>query len=173
MISVSRILTDIENEATEGIIAKWLADAEKVVLIGLGNPLRRDDMFGIDVIRRIEGKISEEVMLIEGETTPESYLEQITGFNPSHILIIDAAMINAEPGMVKLLSPEVLKEKVAVSTHSLPLRIFCDYLEKNSRADIALLLVQPKITDFGEGLSSEVEETADRVVSNLTKLLRD
>jgi len=164
-------LTDRIDEAIEQRITKLLADVTRVVLIGLGNPLRRDDRFGIEVIRRLTGKISRDVLLIEGETTPESYLEKIIDFNPSHILIIDAAMIGAKPGAIKLLRPRALTRKVAVSTHSLPLRIFCDYLQRDLGAEIALLLMQPKETYFGEGLSSEVEETVDKVVSTLTDLL--
>jgi hydrogenase 3 maturation protease len=141
------------------------------VLIGLGNPLRRDDRLGIEVIKKLTGLTSQDVLLIEGETTPESYLEQIIGFNPSHILIIDAAMIDGKPGAIKLLQPEVLREKMAVSTHSLPLRIFCDFLKENLEAEIALLLIQPKETGFGEGLSVEVEETVNKVVSTLIKIL--
>jgi hypothetical protein len=53
----------------------------------------------------------------------------------------------------------------------LPLRIFCDYVEKMSKAKIGLLLIEPGRADFGEGLTCEVEASAKRLVSVLLKLL--
>jgi Ni,Fe-hydrogenase maturation factor len=58
-----------------------------------------------------------------------------------------------------------------VSTHILPLRIFCEYLERETKAKIALLLIQPKDADFGEGLTREVQNTADYMVKLLLQLL--
>jgi Ni,Fe-hydrogenase maturation factor len=53
----------------------------------------------------------------------------------------------------------------------LPLRVFCDYLAKTTEAKIALLLVEPKDTDFGEGLSPEVEAAEHRIVNPLLAVL--
>ncbi|MEM2386263.1 MAG: hydrogenase 3 maturation endopeptidase HyCI, partial [Candidatus Bathyarchaeia archaeon] len=59
----------------------------------------------------------------------------------------------------------------AISTHMLPLRVFCDYLAETVGAKIALLLIEPKNTDFGEGLSGEVEAAAKRIVEVLLAVL--
>jgi Ni,Fe-hydrogenase maturation factor len=53
----------------------------------------------------------------------------------------------------------------------LPLRVFCDYVFKLSGARIALLLIEPKNVDFGEGLTPEVEAAAVRVETALLDLL--
>ena len=45
---------------------------------------------------------------------------------------------------------------LAISTHTLPLNVFADYLKKETNTKIALLAVQPKNLDFGESLSSEI-----------------
>jgi hydrogenase 3 maturation protease len=107
--------------------------------------------------------------LIECETVPESFIQQITDFNPTHILIIDAAILGMKPGESRLIKPEQLTMFPAFSTHMLPLRIFCEYLAKTTKAKIALLLVEPKKVDFGEGLTPEVEATAQSVVNALLK----
>lgn len=157
---------EIEHELQE-----WFFGAHKVVIAGIGNPLRRDDFVGVNIVRDLQDTVSSSVYLIECETVPENFIEPIIRFNPSHVLIIDAALLNLEPGSTKLLSSEKLMERQAVSTHVLPLRIFCDYLARETKAKIALLLIQPGDTSFGEGLTQEVQNTADRIARLLSKLL--
>jgi len=151
-------------------LGSWLADAEKVVVAGIGNPMRRDDFVGIEILRRLRGKVSDRVYLVECETIPESFMEPIVEFNPTHILLIDAALIGLNPGASKLIEPENLSELPAVFTHALPLRIFCEYLQMTTNAKIALLAIQPKNADFGEGLTSEVKNTAEKMANLLLKL---
>lgn len=149
----------------------WLSDAERVVVAGIGNPIRMDDFVGVKVVRDLQGKISEKVLLIECETVPESFIQQIMDFKPTHILLIDAAVMGLEPGECRIVKPEHLQVFPAISTHMLPLRVFCDYLNKTVGAKIALLLIEPKETDFGEGLSEEVEATARKIVDLLLTVL--
>jgi Ni,Fe-hydrogenase maturation factor len=59
----------------------------------------------------------------------------------------------------------------AISTHLLPLRIFCDYVKQATGAKIALLLVEPKSMEFGEGLSVEVESASEQLTKLLVELL--
>jgi len=145
----------------------WLKDAKKVVVAGVGSSIRKDDSIGVEIVRKLRNKVSQSVYLIECETVPESFIEPIIEFKPTHILIIDAALLNLKPGLSKLFKPEQLARRPAISTHALPLQIFCEYLKETTRAKIALLVIQPKDTSFGEGLTEELEKTAD----HLTKLL--
>jgi hydrogenase 3 maturation protease len=150
-------------------LKKWFSGAEKVVIAGIGNPIRMDDFVGVKIVQDLRGKVSDRVYLIECETVPESFIQQITDFNPTHILIIDAAILGMKPGESRLIKPEQLTMFPAFSTHMLPLRIFCEYLAKTTKAKIALLLIEPKKVDFGEGLTPEVEATAQSVVNALLK----
>ncbi|MEM2517996.1 MAG: hydrogenase 3 maturation endopeptidase HyCI [Candidatus Bathyarchaeia archaeon] len=149
----------------------WFSGAERVVVAGIGNPIRMDDFVGVKVVHDLQGKVSEKVLLIACETVPESFLQQITDFKPSHILLIDAAIMGLEPGECRLIKPEHLRVFPAISTHMLPLRVFCDYLAKTLGVTIALLLIEPKNTDFGEGLSPEVDEVKQKIVNFLLKIL--
>lgn len=151
----------------EAELHNWLKDAKKVVVAGVGSSIRKDDFIGVEIIRKLRNKVSQSVYLIECETVPESFIEPIIEFKPTHILIIDAALLNLKPGLSKLFKPDQLARRPAISTHTLPLQIFCEYLKETTRAKIALLVIQPKDTGFGEGLTAELEKTAD----HLTKLL--
>lgn len=125
-------------------LEKWLAGAEKVVVAGIGNPIRRDDFVGVKIVQELQGKVSERVFLIECETVPESFIQQIVDFSPTHLLLIDAAILRLKPGESRLVMPEQLTGLPAFSTHMLPLRIFCEYLTKTTGTKIALLLIQPR-----------------------------
>ena len=152
-------------------LREWFSGAERVVVAGIGNPIRMDDFVGVKVVRDLHGKVSEKVLLIECETVPESFIQQIVDFRPSHVLLIDAAVMGLEPGACRLVKPEHLKVFPAISTHMLPLRVFCDYLAKTLEAKIVLLLIEPKETDFGESLSREVEIAEKRIVDFLLSVL--
>jgi hydrogenase 3 maturation protease len=149
----------------------WLSQAKRVVVAGIGNPIRMDDFVGVKIVQDLRGKVSEKVYLIECETVPESFMQQIIDFNPTHILLIDAAILGAEPGSAKLVKPEELMGFSAFSTHMLPVRIFCEYVGETTKAEIILLLLEPRQTDFGEGLTPEVESSAREIAGMLAELL--
>jgi hydrogenase 3 maturation protease len=153
-------------------LRRWLGTAEKIVVVGVGNELRRDDFVGVEIVKRLKGKVPQNVMLIESETVPESFLETITQFHPTHVLLIDAGLTGLEPGQIKIMeSSEALGPATAVSTHTLPLQIFCEILKNTTGSKIALAIIQPKTTDFGEGLTKETERTAQNLTKTLTEIL--
>jgi len=151
-------------------LKKWLANAERVVVAGIGNPIRMDDFVGVKIVQDLKGKVSERIFLIECETVPESFLQPIVTFNPTHVLLIDAAILELKPGETRLMDPERIADFPAISTHMLPLRIFCEYLTATTKAKIALLLVEPKNVEFGEGLTPDVQAAAEKITNILLKL---
>jgi hydrogenase 3 maturation protease len=160
-----------EEYDVEKALKVWLSNAEKVVVAGIGNPIRMDDFIGTKIVQDLRGKVSDRVYLIECETVPENFMQQIIDFNPTHVLLIDAAILGLKPGNSRLIRPERLMAFPAYSTHALPLGMFCGYLAKMTKANIALLLVEPKKADFGEGLTLEVEASAQDIVDSLLRVL--
>jgi hydrogenase 3 maturation protease len=156
------MIDEVEKE-----LKNWLADANKVVVAGIGNPIRTDDYVGLKIVENLKGKLPATILLLEAETVPESYLLDIEEFHPSHVLLIDAAFLGLTPGDASLMDAEKIADSSAVTTHLLPLRVFCEYVKQATGAKIAVLLVEPKSMEFGEGLTPEVQGAAER----LTKLL--
>jgi hydrogenase 3 maturation protease len=150
-------------------LKNWLADSERIVVAGVGNPIRTDDFVGVKIVQDLNGKVSERVHLIECETVPESFMQEIVDLKPSHVLLIDAAVLGLKPGETRLVFPEQVADFPAVTTHVLPLRIFCEYIAKMTEAKIALLLIEPENTEFGEGLTPTVQAAAEKI----TKILRE
>lgn len=157
---------DVEDK-----LRNWLSNARKVVIAGIGSSLRKDDFVGGEIVRNLRNKVSQSVYPIECETVPESFIEPIVKFKPSHILIVDAGLLNLKPGSSKLIEPNQMAEQPAISTHMLPLQIFCKYLARTTSAKIALLVIQPKDTSFGEGLTTELKETAKHLTHLLSRIL--
>jgi hydrogenase 3 maturation protease len=152
-------------------LEKWFAGADRVVVAGIGNSIRRDDFLGVKIVQDMQGKVPKNVCLIECETVPETFMPEIIDFKPSHVLLVDAALLGLKPGEIRLVFPEQVAAFPAVTTHFLPLRIFCEYITKMTGAKIAFLLVEPENTEFGEGLTPKVQAVTDKLTGNLIDLL--
>ncbi len=158
-------------DALEKELKNWFEDAKRVVIAGIGNPIRMDDFVGTKIVQDLQGKVSQNVQLIECETVPENYILEIETFKPTHVLLIDAALLNLASGEARLFLPEQIAGFSAVSSHVLPLRVFSDYLKESTGAKVALLLIQPKNVEFGEGLSPELQVAANKVSRLMLNLL--
>jgi hydrogenase 3 maturation protease len=152
-----------DEYSVKDALKKWFVGAEKVVVAGIGNPIRRDDFVGVKIVQDLKGKVSKNVCLIECETVPESFMQEIVDLKPSHVLLIDAAILGLKRGETRLVFPEQITDFPAVTTHVLPLHIFCEYIAKMIETKIALLLIEPENTAFGEGLTPEVQKTAEKI----------
>ena len=141
------------------------------MVAGIGNPIRMDDFVGVKIVQDLQGKLPKNVCLIECETVPESFMDEIVELKPSHVLLIDAAVMGLTPGEVRLYDAGKVSNIPAISTHTLPIRIFCDYITQLTNAKIALLLIEPGKTEFGEGLTPEVDGAAKKLTSMLLELL--
>ncbi|MBN1244277.1 hydrogenase 3 maturation endopeptidase HyCI [Candidatus Bathyarchaeota archaeon] len=159
-----------DEYSVQDALEKWFASADRVVVAGIGNPIRRDDFVGVKIVQDLEGKVSEKVNLLECETVPESFMQEIVDLKPSHVLLIDAAILGLKPGETRLVFPEQITAFPAVTTHVLPLRIFCEYITKMTEAKIALLLIEPESTEFGESLTSTVQAVAEKITKILLEL---
>ena len=154
-------------------LENWFKGADRVAVAGIGNPIRRDDFVGVKIVQDLQGKVPKNVQLIECETVPESFMQDIVDFKPSHVLLVDAAILGLNPGETRLVLPEHITDFPAVTTHVLPLRIFCEYITKMAEAKIALVLIEPEYTEFGEGLTPKVQATAEKITKQLLELLVD
>ena len=152
-------------------LQNWFKESNNVVIAGIGNPIRSDDYIGLKIVESLKGQVASRVCLLECETIPESYIIDIEKFNPTHVLLIDAATLGLETGEPSLVETEEVPSFSAISSHILPLRIFCEYVKKATNAKVGLLLIEPKSIEFGEGLSVEVQKTAVYLTNLLIDLL--
>lgn len=148
---------DLEKE-----LQGWIKDAGTIVVVGIGNPLRGDDFVGKKTVQEMTGSVPKRVCLVECEFVPEDSIQDIADFQPTHVLVIDAALMNETYGTVKLIT-DLSHTPSSISTHTLPLQIFCGLLRDTLGANVALLAIQPKKISLGEGLSAEVKYSAEKL----------
>ncbi|HOX54542.1 MAG TPA: hydrogenase 3 maturation endopeptidase HyCI [Candidatus Omnitrophota bacterium] len=138
----------------------------KVIILGIGNPLRKDDGFGSLLAVRLQGKVS--ALVIDAKSTPENHLNKIIEEAPDTILILDAADFKGNPAEMRVLDPREASNLQYFSTHNLPLNLIVEFLEHNCQANIVFLALQPKSIGFGEDVSPEVIEKI-RICEELLK----
>jgi hydrogenase 3 maturation protease len=166
------ILVDTLVEGIEQQLKDWFSDRDKVVVAGIGNPIRGDDYAGLKIAENLQNKVSSNVCVLECETVPENYLVDIEQFHPTHILLIDVALIGIQPGETKLVKATTIDEVSTFSSHGLSLRLFCEYITKLlPDVQISLLLIEPTNMDFGYELSPKVQTTVDKLTEILQSLL--
>ena len=156
----------------QAVLKKWLNNSKKVVIAGIGNPIRNDDYIGVKIVHELKNKVPSRVQIYECETVPESFLEPIIELNPTHVLLIDAAILGLKPGTIRLINPEQIINFSPITSHTLPLRVFCEFIKKTTESKIALILIEPKNTDFGEKISPEVQKAAEKILTLLLKILK-
>ncbi|MCX6648455.1 MAG: hydrogenase 3 maturation endopeptidase HyCI [Candidatus Bathyarchaeota archaeon] len=145
-------------------------EGRRVVLVGIGSPMRHDDIVGLKVLEYLEGKTPRSVLLLPTETVPESYTGAIRDFQPTHVLLIDAANFNGAPGGARIIPPNLIAN-ASVSTHSLPLHVLIGYIKKTICENVVLVGIQGVNIDMGEGLTPEVERGASEIAKMLLDLL--
>ena len=141
----------------------------RVVLIGVGETLRGDDGVGVQIIELLKDTKMDRVLLLNTGVVPEAFTGKVVQYNPTHVLLLDAAHFRGEVGEVRLIEASKISGQT-ISTHSLPLSIFISYIEQLG-SKVLLLGVQPKNIEFYSEMSPEVSETAKKIANVLARIL--
>lgn len=154
-------------------LREYFGESEKrVVIVGVGNPIRGDDAVGPRIIELLEEKPMKNVLLLNTESVPEAFTGKVEKFNPTHVLMVDAANFRGEAGETKLITGAQIGGQ-AISTHSLPLNIFISYIEKSLNVDVLLLGIQPVSIGLGEPMTAPLEAAAVSVANTLYQILSE
>ena len=140
----------------------------KVIVLGIGNTLRSDDGAGSVLASRIKGKAP--FVVFDAEESPENYLEKIIKEKADTVVIIDAVDFGAKPGEFQFLQAQEIKTVNLFATHNASISLTINYLQNNLKADIIILIIQPKSINFGDKLSREVADTLDELEGWFSRL---
>jgi len=139
----------------------------KVSIVGIGNRLRGDDGIGPEILKRLNNPLPQLLLFDVGEA-PENYLGKIVKQKPDTIVLIDAVDLSASPGTIKIIEKDDIRDE-SLSTHNASLNLVAKYLQKETSADIFLLGIQPKTTEFGKEISRPVRESLEKIVRMLER----
>lgn len=148
----------------------------RLAVIGCGNPARRDDGVGVEVVRELRSLAREDVELIDAGTSGMDVMFRVRG--AKHVVIVDACRSGSTPGAIFRLPA---REAMTPAEHGFSLHgLRWDHaLYAGSRmfgesfADHAeVILIEAGDVGFGLELSDAVRSAAERVVGMLEPLVR-
>lgn len=142
-------------------------DVPRIVVLGLGNPMRTDDAVGMLALQRLRARpdFPKSVALIEGGTLGLDLLYPLEGF--THLLALDAIDAGAQPGTLLRYSGDAIADlPISKSVHLLG---FSDLIGSmrllgNVPAEIVVLGVQPQSAGWGTELTAVVDVALDTLV---------
>lgn len=129
---------------------------ENPLILGIGNPLKTDDSFGLiacDELNEIG------IECVRCEYGLESCLTEIKEKGSKSILIIDAIVSQDDPpGTLVIVNEEsLMSEKYLFTTHTLPLRVLLDLLKSELSIERVIIVgVTPYSLDYGLELTNEM-----------------
>ncbi len=132
------------------------------MLLGVGNPLARDDGVGVWVAERFHG---EGWLSIPAGQAPENVLGKIARLAPKRLVVVDAVEMGLPPGTIRRI-PGLPGRAPWGSTHALPLSALFAELCRGI-GEVVLIGIQPKDLSLGEGLSPEVAAAARELLGIL------
>jgi hydrogenase 3 maturation protease len=147
---------------------KALDGAKKVVVVGIGNELNGDDGFGVHAAKKLGN--SGKLISIQAHTVPENFITKIAAEKPSHVIFLDAAILDAAPGTLCLLETGDLA-RVATITHRIPLSKIIERLVSIHNCSVFIIGLQPKSMEVGSDLSPDVQAAVDKLVGIFNKSL--
>jgi hydrogenase maturation protease len=144
--------------------------AGRVCLVGVGNPDRGDDAFGLRLAEAVRDRGHADVIL--AERTPERWTDRLARGGFQSVVFLDAVGIEAAPGdVIFLAGPEIAARYPQVSTHKLSLGTIARLIEAAGPTRVFLLGAQPYTVAHGAGLSAPLRRTLETLRDLLVETL--
>jgi hydrogenase maturation protease len=149
---------------------------QTVVVLGLGNLLRRDEGLGIRALERLQARyrLPENVLTVDGGTLGLELLSYVE--MGDRLLVLDAMLTEGPPGTLLRLAGEEVPVYFSVKTSpheiSLPDLLAVARLRGKEPREVVVLGLQPEALDLGWELSLAVERQLDALVEAAAAELR-
>lgn len=156
------------------LLQNALSAARRVVVLGVGSPLRSDDGAGMLVVEKLQESLPPcpDLLLCGGETAPENFTGKIKAFRPDLLIVVDACDVGLDPGTVLEIPPDKVGGP-SFCSHMLPVKVMINYLIEETGTSAVLLGLQYKTLLFDGPMSPEMEGAVDSFCEGLQALLRE
>jgi len=143
----------------------------RIAVVGVGQELRGDDAVGVYIARALKplAEVERNLIVIDAGSTPENIAGLLKHFHPDIVLIFDAVQMNKNPGSVSWLSRDEISS-ASITTHTLPLRIFADFVRVELDCEVEIIGIQPLRTLLGSKMTEEMYRSIDSIIRVLTKV---
>jgi len=119
----------------------------------------------VDVNESLEERLNN-TFLINGGSVPENFTGLVKKCNPSHIILIDASLMNMEAGEINIVNKDNIVD-ISISTHSMSLAYLIKYLELEKDYNILFIGIEPEIMDLSFELSPKIKDSSDMLIKLL------
>lgn len=133
-------------------------DGKKILFVGIGNLLKKDDGVGVYISSVIINRRNIEALTVE--VSLENYIGKINRIDPDILVLIDCVEMGSVPGTSKLMSVSQLDD-LTFNTHNISLKRISEFF----KMPVYLLGIQPEKIDFGENMSYLVMEEAEKIIN--------
>ncbi|MBT3260910.1 hydrogenase maturation protease [bacterium] len=145
----------------------------KVLIIGVGNPYRKDDGIGPYIIKLLQTQKEIEADLLDGGTDGLTLIDYIKEY--TQVILIDAVNMGKPAGEIVCFSPAEVQLKIkndSLSTHGFGLAEVLKLVkELDIKTKIQIIGIQPQDISFGEGLSKVINDKISEVIKIIKKTL--
>jgi hydrogenase maturation protease len=147
---------------------------KKIVILGIGNVILRDEGVGVHAVRELEGRdLPPRVQVIDGGTALMDLLPVIQ--EAARIIVIDALKGGGEAGTIYRVTPDDLMAETerALSLHQVGLLEVLGMVKQlGGDPQVVIIGVEPKEISWGMELTPEVEARLPRVIDAVFEELR-
>ncbi len=119
----------------------------------------------VDVNESLRKRLNK-TFLINGGSVPENFTGLIKKYDPSHIILIDASLMNREAGEINIVNKDNIAD-ISISTHSMSLSYLIRYLQLEKEYEILFIGMEPEIMDLSFELSPKIKNSSDRLIELL------
>ncbi len=144
---------------------------QKILVLGIGNILQKDDGLGVHIINTIldsEMELPGEVEFLDGGTAGYDLLGLMQ--NRDKIVIVDALKVDDKPGSIYRFTPKHLKaEGNTCSLHDVGIQKILKMLSlTGENPEVEIIGIVPEdIQSFEIGLSESVQNAVSRAVEQI------
>ncbi len=135
-----------------------LKNDKRILFVGIGNLLKKDDGVGVYISSGICNKLNIEALTVE--VSLENYIGKINRIDPDILVLIDCVEMGSVPGTSKLMSVSKLDD-LTFNTHNISLKRISEFF----KMPVYLLGIQPEKIEFGENMSYLVKEEAEKIIN--------
>lgn len=142
----------------------------KIVVLGMGNLLLKDEGIGVHVAHAVQEMTSPdnvELEVIDGGTLPDAPLsfEEV-----DKLIVVDAVRAGGEPGAIYRFHPEDIKlnDRMLTSLHQISLleslRLMEGFGQKPKPKDVVIIGIEPEDMNLGLELSPKLQQRIPQII---------
>jgi hydrogenase maturation protease len=153
------------------------ASTARTLILGLGNPILRDDAVGLHVARQVRADLGSDPNLevVEESVGGLRLMERMIGFDRA--IVIDALRSGAAPGTVVTLDARTMRTQHSASSHDVNLPTALALGRRSGArlpADDQIVIIAVEVVDvetFGEELTEAVAAAVPRAAARVLAVL--